>query len=252
MDAAARFDLSGEVAVVTGAGRGIGEGIARTFASAGAAVVVAARRAHEVDRVAAAIEADGGAALAVPTDVTDPAALAALADATIDRFGSCSIWVNNAGGSPVRSPLTDLEHSVWDQTMALNLTAVWEATVVAARIIETGSIINISSLAGFGPVPGSGHYAAAKAAVQSLTQTFARELAPRIRVNAIAPGSVPTEVMMEALSLADDDLERFEQRSRIPMGRLGTPDDIGAAALYLASPAASWVTGQIHVVSGGH
>ncbi len=160
--------------------------------------------------------------------------------------------MNNAGGSPVRSPLTDLEHSVWDQTMALNLTAVWEASVVAARIIETGSIINVSSLAGFGPVPGSGHYAAAKAAVHSLTQTFARELAPRIRVNAIAPGQVPTEVMMTALDLDDADLEKFRTRSRIPLERFGTPDDIGAAALYLASPAASWVTGQIHVVSGGH
>jgi NAD(P)-dependent dehydrogenase (short-subunit alcohol dehydrogenase family) len=101
-------------------------------------------------------------------------------------------------------------------------------------------------------VPGSGHYAAAKAAVHSLTQTLARELAPRIRVNAIAPGQVPTEVMMEALDLGDDDLEKFRTRSRIPLERFGTPEDIGAAALYLASPAAAWVTGQILVVSGGH
>ena len=252
MDTRALFDLSGEVAVVTGAGRGIGEGIARTFAGAGASVVVAARRSHEVERVAAEIAADGGAALAVPTDVTDPAALAYLAEATKERFGRCSIWVNNAGGSPVRSPLRELERAVWDQTIALNLTAVWEAAVVAAGAMETGSIINVSSLAGFGPVPGSGHYAAAKAAVHSLTQTLARELAPDIRVNAIAPGQVPTEVMMEALDLGDADLEQFRTRSRIPLERFGTPEDIGAAALYLASPAAAWVTGQILVVSGGH
>jgi NAD(P)-dependent dehydrogenase (short-subunit alcohol dehydrogenase family) len=252
MDTRALFDLGGEVAVVTGAGRGIGEGIARTFAGAGASVVVAARRSHEVERVAAEIAAEGGAALAVPTDVTDPAALAHLAEATKERFGRCSIWVNNAGGSPVRSPLRELERDVWDQTIALNLTAVWEAAVVAAGAMETGTIINVSSLAGFGPVPGSGHYAAAKAAVHSLTQTLARELAPHIRVNAIAPGQVPTEVMMEALDLEDADLERFRTRSRIPLERFGTPEDIGAAALYLASPAAAWVTGQILVVSGGH
>lgn len=251
MDTAALFDLSGEVAVVTGAGRGIGEGIARTFADAGAAVVVAARRANEVERVAADIEAAGGSALAVPTDVTDPRALAHLADATRERFGRVSIWVNNAGGSPVRSPLLDLGREDWDQTIALNLTAVWEASTVAARAMDTGVIINVSSLAGFGPVPGSGHYAAAKAAVHSLTQTLARELAPRIRVNAIAPGSVPTEVMMEALGLDEGDLEQYRSRSRIPLERLGTPDDIGATALYLVAPASSWVTGQILVVSGG-
>ncbi len=251
MDTAKLFDLTGQVAVVTGAGRGIGEGIARTFAGAGAAVVVAARRSHEIERVATEIEADGGAALAVPTDVTDPEALTHLAETTRERFGRCSIWVNNAGGSPVRSPLLELERETWDQTIALNLTAVWEASVIAARAMETGAIINVSSLAGFGPVPGSGHYAAAKAAVHSLTQTLARELAPRIRVNAIAPGSVPTEVMMEALQLERDDLEKFRSRSRIPLERLGTPEDIGATALYLASPAAAWVTGQILIVSGG-
>jgi NAD(P)-dependent dehydrogenase (short-subunit alcohol dehydrogenase family) len=151
----------------------------------------------------------------------------------------------------VRSSLVELDRGIWDQTMALNLTAVWHGCTTAARAMEHGSIINVSSLAGFGPVPGSGHYAAAKAAVHSLTQTLARELAPRIRVNAIAPGSVPTEVMMEALGLADADLERYRERSRIPLERLGTPTDIGAAALYLAAPAASWVTGQILVVSGG-
>lgn len=251
MDTAKLFELTGEVAVITGAGRGIGEGIARTFAGAGAAVVVAARRGHEVERVAAEIRAEGGAALAVPTDVTDPEALERLAQSTRERFGRCSIWVNNAGGSPVRSPLADLERAAWDQAVALNLTAVWQASVLAARTMESGTIINISSLAGFGPVPGSGHYAATKAGVHSLTQTLAAELAPRIRVNAIAPGSVPTEVMMEALQLAPDDLEQYRRRARIPLERLGTPEDIGATALYLASPAAAWVTGQILVVSGG-
>ncbi|MDZ4828352.1 MAG: SDR family oxidoreductase [Actinomycetota bacterium] len=245
------FDLTGEVAVVTGGGRGIGEGIARTFAGAGAAVVVAARRQAEIERVAKEIEAEGGVALAVVCDVTDADALDALAAATIARFGRVSIWVNNAGGSPVRAPLCELDRATWDQTIALNLTAVWSGCVTAARVIEEGCIINVSSLAGFGPVPGSGHYAAAKAGVHSLTQTLARELAPRIRVNCIAPGSVPTEIMMQALDLSDADLERYRQRSRIPLERLGTPQDIGATALYLAAPAAAWITGQILTVSGG-
>ena len=246
------FDLTGDVAVVTGAGRGIGEGIARTLAGAGAAVLCAARRADEVERVAAAIRADGGRAIAVPTDVTDDVAVEALCDRAIGEFGSLDILVNNAGGSPIQAPLVDLPREEWDATMRLNLTSVWVCTNIAARKMRDGGrIVNISSKAAVSTVMGSGHYAAAKAAVNSLTTTYAKELGPRIRVNCIMPGAVPTEIMMKAMRLEEGDLPKLEKFLRLPLRRLGTPDDLGLAALYLVSPASSWVTGQIIGIDGG-
>ena len=252
MNVPSLFDLSGDVAVVTGAGRGIGEGIARTLAGAGAAVVVAARRSNEIEKVAETIRGEGGRALAVTTDVTDDEAVEALARAAVAEFGKLDIWVNNAGGSPIQKPLTSLPRDEWDATLALNLTAVWSCTVIAERHMqEGGRVLNISSRAAVVPAPGSGHYAAAKAGRNSLTTTFAAELGPKIRVNAIMPGAVPTEVMMKALRLDEDDLPRFEKQMRLPAGRLGTPEDLGAAALYLVSPASAWVTGEVLSVSGG-
>jgi len=245
------FDLTGKVAVVTGGGQGIGEGIAKVYAESGAAVVVAARHVDRVQRVADEIDAAGGRALAVPTDVTDRAALVALAEAAIDTFGGLDIWVNNAGGSTVRSPLVELDETDWQACLDLNLTAVWAASVIAnERLNDGGSIINITSPAATRAVLGSGHYSAAKAGVNALTLTMAMELAPRIRVNGVAPGMVPTEVMMTALDLDVPALEMIAEK-RTPMQRLGTPDDIAAAALYLASDAGGWVTGQIITVSGG-
>ncbi|CAB4572623.1 unannotated protein [freshwater metagenome] len=246
------FDLSDDVAVVTGAGRGIGEGIAHTLAAAGAAVVCAARRADEVERVAADIRALGGRAVAMPTDVTDNAAVEALAQKAVSEFGHLDIWINNAGGSPVQAPLAQLDPAEWDATMRLNLTSVWVCTNTAARLMRDGGrIVNISSKAAVSTVMGSGHYAAAKAAVNSLTVTYAKELGPRIRVNCIMPGAVPTEIMMKAMRLQDEDLPKLEKVLRMPMRRLGTPDDLGQAVLYFVSPASSWVTGQILGVDGG-
>ncbi len=246
------LDLSSDVAVVTGAGRGIGEGIAHVLSEAGATVVLAARRAEEVERVAKSLRDLGRRAIAVPTDVTDDAAVDRLAERAVAEFGSLDIWVNNAGGSPVRAPLTEITREAWDAAIAVNLTSVWVGCVVAARHMKDGGrIVNISSLAGDGPMPGSGHYGAAKAGVNNLTATLAIELGPRIRVNGIMPGAVPTEIMMTALGLGDDDLPKLQKSLRLPLHRLGTPEDLGAAVLYLVAPASSWVTGQILKVSGG-
>lgn len=246
------FDLTGDVAVVTGAGRGIGEGTAKVLAAAGAAVVCAARREEEIARVAREIEKTGGQALAIPTDVTDSSALDQLFERTVNELGGLDILVNNAGGSPIQQPLIDLPEEEWDATIALNLTAVWRAVAKAARVMNDGGrVVNISSRAAESPVPGSGHYAAAKAAVNSLTATFSKELGPRIRVNGIMPGAVPTEIMMTALRLGEDDLPQLERMLRLPMRRLGTPEDLGAAVLYLVSPASAWVTGQVLSIDGG-
>ena len=246
------FDLNGEVAVVTGAGRGIGEGIARVLADYGATVITAARRTAEIQRVADEIVTANGKALAVTTDVTSDESVEDLAKRAVDEYGRLDMWVNNAGGSPIQAPLVDLPREEWEATMALNLTAVWRCSTIAARYMEgKGRILNISSLAAEDVIEGSGHYAAAKAGVNMLTRTFAKELGPGIRVNCIMPGFVPTEIMMTALEINEEQLPGLEKALKLPSGRLGTPRDLGAAALYLLSPATEWVTGQVIRVSGG-
>lgn len=242
------FDLTGRVAVVTGAGRGIGEGIARALADAGAAVVLAARTVGELDCVTSSIRDGGGRAIAVPSDVTDTFALGSLATAAVEEFGHLDIWVNNAGGAEAGKPLADLRRSEWDRVVDLNFTAVWNGSMAAVEQMRWGSIINVSSMAAFGAMPGKGHYAACKAAVISLTQTMAVELAPDVRVNAIAPGMIPTKLLFDAADVEGLDVDDLAMRT--PLG-LGTPADVGAAAVYLSSPAAKWVTGQTIQVSGG-
>jgi NAD(P)-dependent dehydrogenase (short-subunit alcohol dehydrogenase family) len=246
-----QFDLTGRVAVVTGAGRGVGEGIARSMATAGAAVVLAARTRSEIECVAASIRNQGGRAIAICTDVTDTFALGSLATAAVEEFGHLDIWVNNAGGATVATPLADLKRSEWDEVVALNFTAVWDGSMAAVEQMHWGSIINVSSMAAFSAMPGKGHYAACKAAVVSLTKTMAAELAPDIRVNAIAPGMIPTKLLFETADAEGLDLDDInELAAAVPLG-LGTPADVGATAVYLASDAAKWVTGQTIQVSGG-
>lgn len=250
-----QFGLGGQIAVVTGAGKGIGRGIAISLAEAGADVAVAARNEKEIEKVASEIRALGRRAIAVPTDVTAEGALEALSRRTTDELGAPTIWVNNAGGIPDATAryLTRVDSDAWDSQLDLNLKAVWAGSKVAAASMPEagGCIINISSRTAFGPQSKNGPYGAAKAAVNSLTETFAVELAPRIRVNAVAPGPIPTQNFIECTKVDPTQLDAMEQALPIPLRRFGTPEDIGAAVVYMASPAASWVTGQCLYVTGG-
>jgi 7-alpha-hydroxysteroid dehydrogenase len=251
-----RFALTDGVAVVTGAGRGIGEGIAVGLAEAGCDVVVTARRQHEIDAVAERVRACGRRALAVAGDITDGDFVDALAQQAKDQMGTVTLWVSNAGGADDRTPrhLADMPDRQWDYQLDLNLRAVFTGARAAARVLESGgSIINISSGAALKPSPNNGPYAVAKAGVDSLTRTLSVELAPRgIRVNGVAPGPIPTEVFMEFFGATEADLPDLGRKLGIPLGRLGTPEDVAAAVVFLASPAASWVTGQTLLVNGGN
>ncbi len=245
------FDLSGRVAVVTGAGKGIGEGIALCLAAAGADVALAARSREDLERVAAGVESLGRRALVMPTDVTVSEQLQMLATRTRTELGGLDIWVSNAGGLPDATPryLTRTPEEKWDAQMDLNLKAVWASAVVAAEHMERGCLINISSRAALGASIKNGPYAASKAAVNSLTQTLALELAPKIRVNAIAPGPIPTENFNASTNFPDD--KPLEQQLRVPLARMGRPDDIGNAVVFMASDASSWITGQCLYITGG-
>ena len=248
------FRLDGQLAVVTGGGKGIGRGIALALAEAGADVAVAARSRADVEAVAAEIRDLGRKATAYVVDVTASGELDQLAETVAADLGSPSIWVNNAGGLPDATPryLTRTPEDRFDAQLDLNLKAVWAGAVAAARHMTTGgSIINTSSRAAFGGQVKNGPYAAAKAAVNSLTQTRSLELAPNIRVNAIAPGPIRTQNFDESIRLDEARAATFLKSLNIPLARYGTPQDIGAAAVFLASPAASWITGQCLYVTGG-
>ena len=250
------FRLDGEVAVVTGGGKGIGRGIALALAEAGADVAVAARSRADVESVANEIRALGRRSAAYVVDVTNSSEVQQLAETAAAEFGKLTIWVNNAGGLPDATPryLTRTPEDRWDAQMAVNLKAVWVGAVAAAsQMKDTGGvIINTSSRASAGGHVKNGPYAAAKAAVNSLTSTLSLELAPNIRVNAVAPGPVRTQNFDESIRLADENAaEEFRKRIALPLSRYGTPEDIGAATVFLASRAAGWITGQCLYVTGG-
>ena len=245
------FRLDGKRAVVTGAGKGIGRGISLQLARAGADLVISSRTPEDLESLAIEIEALGQQATKVVVDVTNAAEVEDLAAQAV-AGGGIDVWVNNAGGLPDATPryLTRTPEDRWDAQLDLNLKAVFIACQVAANNMEEGAIINISSSSAKsqGSVK-NGPYGASKAAVNSLTQTFALELAPKIRVNAVAPGPVPTKNFNESTNFPEG--TPVEKIIGVPLGRLGTPDDIGHAVVFMASPASSWVTGQCLYVTGG-
>jgi 7-alpha-hydroxysteroid dehydrogenase len=246
-----RFKVTDKVAIVTGAGRGIGRGIALALAEAGADVVCAARSVDQIEDTAERVRAVGRRAIAVPTDVTERPQLEALAETAQAELGRIDILVNNAGGWPPQPVLRTSERA-FEQAYRFNVTSAFLMTrFVVPRMIETageGAIVNISSRAGSMVQAGFTSYGTAKAALSFMTKMMAPELAPKVRVNAIEVGGVETDAL--ATVLTDDSIRR-ELEDNTPMKRVGQVEDIAAAALYLASPAASWVTGKIFEVDGG-
>jgi len=241
--------LDGKVALVTGASRGIGLAIARRCAQAGASVMLSSRKADALE--AAALELvglDGEVAWHV-AHAGDPEQASACVDATVERFGALDLLVNNAATNPHLGPLLEIDRGRASKTLEVNLLGVlaWCQAAYATSLRERGgSILNIASVGGLGPEPGIGWYNATKAAVIHLTKQLAYELAPGVRVNAIAPGLVRTSF---ARALWEPHEEAVA--SRIPMGRIGEPDDVATAALFLLSDVASWITGAVVVVDGG-
>ena len=246
-----RFDLTGRTAIVTGAGLGIGRGIAIGLAEAGADVVLAARTESDLDEVAGQVRSLGRRALVVPTDVTVEAECGRLVTRAVEEFGRLDILVNNAGGAMPRAAL-DTSEGFMARTFAFNVTAPLTLTKLAARrMVDTsgnGSVVNISSRSASMTQPMFVAYGAAKAALDRLTRNIASELAPRVRVNALDVGGVATRSLEIVLT---DDALRQQFLDGTPMGRPGEPEDIACAALFLASDASSWVTGKVFEIDGG-
>jgi NAD(P)-dependent dehydrogenase (short-subunit alcohol dehydrogenase family) len=247
------FSLQDRVAVITGASRGIGEAIALRLAGAGAAVVLAARKPEGLAAVAARISDAGGRALAVATNVGRPAEVAALVARAVETFGKVDVLVNNAATNPYFGPLLDAPEAAWDKTFEVNVKGYFGAIRAVAAHLQArgapGSIVNVASIAGLRAAPLQGVYGMTKAAIISMTRTLAQELGPLgIRVNAIAPGLVETRF---AAAIVENEALRERVVSRTALGRHAQPDELAGAALYLASDASAYATGQVLVVDGG-
>ncbi len=246
-----QFALTDRVAVVTGAGKGIGAGTAKALAEAGADVVVASRTPEDLDRTVATVEAAGQRALAVPTDVLERDQLEHLVAAAVEAFGRIDILVNNAGGWPPQ-PAMRTGEAAFEQALRFNVVSPFLLTrfVVPVMVATAGggAIVNISSRAASMVQPNFTAYGTAKAGLSFMTRQLAAELAPKVRINAIEVGGVETDALASVLT---DDTIRAQMEANTPMQRVGRPEDIAACVVYLTSPASSWVTGKVLEVDGG-
>lgn len=246
------FDLSGRTAIVTGGSLGIGFGIARGLASAGASVVIASRREALARSAAESLQKEGLSAVAVPTDVSQTSSIDAMVKQVIKDFGKIDILVNNAG-FVIRKPAEDFTEEEWDRLMATNLRGLFFCCQRVGREMirsRKGKIINISSVVSQIAHSGRSVYAVSKAGVSHVTRTLALEWAPHhINVNAIGPGVTITDINKKHFAEHPEELRKFVEA--IPLGREGYPDDYAGAAVFLASDASDYVTGQILLVDGG-
>jgi NAD(P)-dependent dehydrogenase (short-subunit alcohol dehydrogenase family) len=245
--------LQGKTAIITGGSKGIGKAVAEAFSAAGASVALASRGREELERAAKEIEAAGGRALAISTDVTDPEQVQHLVDRTVAELGTVDILVNNAGAAPFLSTLDQIRLDGFEKYFRLNfLGAVYCTKAVAPVLLAKGEgcVLNVASVAAFIASPGLSYYASAKAALINFTRTMAQEWAAyRVRVNALAPGWIETDMNEPARQM----MPEFNRRvlDSIPLGRWGTPEDVAGAATFLCSPAASFITGSVLIVDGG-
>lgn len=252
MDQFPQFSLQGKVAIITGASRGIGEAIAHSYARAGAKIVLASRKIDGLAAVASAIKEQGGDATPIAAHMGDQNAIRQLVEQTIATYGGVDIVVNNAATNPHFGPLLTSEESMWDKTLDVNLRGYFRLIrETVPRMAERGGgkIVNMASVAGLSYSPGMGLYSLTKAAVIMMTRALAVELAPQnIQINAIAPGFIKTR-----FSEAIWGNEQFNQAivAATPAGRIASVEEITGIALYLASPASSFTTGQTFVIDGG-
>ena len=253
-----KFSLRGKTAIVTGSSRGIGKAIALGFAKAGAKVVLTSRKVNDLETNAAEIKAFGGEALPIQAHLGKVEEINRMVSMVLEKFGRIDVLVNNAGTNPAMGTVLDSDERLWETIISVNLKGIYFASQAVAKIMKKqggGKIINIASIDGFKPEPGVSIYNISKAGVRMITKTFAFELASfNIQVNTIAPGPISTKLLDSHWFHLPTEVAKKEKQAfakMTPIGRIGEPDEIAGAAVYLASDASSYTTGAEIVIDGG-